>query len=220
MLWFYLDESGIHDRDSNDLNRLIIGGGMTTLEEWQNLSIEWSAVLQSFKIPMFHMAEFEARKKPFDRFNNEQRRDLLNRLLEIALRHIPVFYGVVDEPFGQNHGFRDRYQSIALKLFGEINILSRTEPVTIILARHKNISNKRTDKWQNLWLYDKSFVFGGFADPEHVCALQVADIVAYEFSRHMRVDKPEKERYPLTRLKTAKYGCHLANARFLRYENL
>jgi hypothetical protein len=171
---------------------------------------------------MFHMADFEARKKPFDVFGNEERRALLSQLLDIALSHVPIFYGVVDEPMGHSPEFIARYQSNILKLYQEINIASAgsENKVTIVLAAHRNISCEKMGRWADLWRGSGSFEFGGFGNPESICALQVADIVAYEFSRHMREKKPEKPRYPLTRLKTAMGGCHLANARLLRYEEL
>ena len=45
MLWAYFDESGEHDQ-SGALMRLTIGGGIAPFEEWEALSIRWSALLR------------------------------------------------------------------------------------------------------------------------------------------------------------------------------
>ena len=95
MLWLYLDESGDHDRETGNLVRLAHGGGIARFEAWEALSIEWADTLIRFEVPMFHMADFEARRKPFEGWDNDRRRALLARLMDIALAYIPMFWGVM-----------------------------------------------------------------------------------------------------------------------------
>src|SRR6266851_10529208 len=96
MLWIHLDESGEHDSGSGHLKRLAIAGGIAPFESWEILSLEWSAILEAFYIPMFHMADFESREAtPFKGWSEEKRRLLLSGLLDVAVRHIPFFFGTV-----------------------------------------------------------------------------------------------------------------------------
>jgi hypothetical protein len=72
----------------------------------------------------------------------------------------------------------------------------------MVFARHKSFSAERIGRYFDLWSDgDGRLVFGGVGDPIKVPPLQTADIAAYEFSRWTRDQKPENDRYPLTRLK-------------------
>src|SRR5208283_456685 len=97
MVWIYFDESGEHDRDGT-LRRLTLGCGIAPFEAWQQLSREWRTVLNSYCVPMFHMADFEARIKPFDGWSKNRRENLLNELLDITSRHVHIFCGYHDSP--------------------------------------------------------------------------------------------------------------------------
>ena len=78
------------------------------------------------------------------------------------------------------------------------------EPITVVFAAHREIRAEEIGRFFDLWRDDAPIEFGGFANPETVCPLQLADIVAYEFRCAARPEQPDKMRYPLTRLKTAK----------------
>jgi len=97
MLWMYLDESGSHNSKSGYLEHLVLGGGIADFPAWEALSLDWAATLEAFEIPMFHMADFEARVAPFEGWCNIKRRALLSGLLDITVKHIPFFFGVVDK---------------------------------------------------------------------------------------------------------------------------
>jgi hypothetical protein len=75
--------------------------------------------------------------------------------------------------------------------------------ITVIFATHKDITAEFMGRCFDRWAYGTDFVLGGFANPLKVCALQVADIVAYEFCRATRSKRPAAQRYPLKRLKEA-----------------
>jgi hypothetical protein len=208
MLWMYLDESGEHDRSSGRLKGLALAGGIALFPSWEALSIEWTSILESFGISMFHMADFEARAKPFKEWPEDRRRGLLSGLLDIAVRHVPIFFGTIDQ--SDKPGFRQRYIANLAKMTKEMWIASRhsSEPLTVVIAAHKEIKAELMGWAFDLWSQDSDLRFGGFADPTSVCPLQVADIVAYEFCRAARTEK--RQRYPLTRLKEAKICCLLA----------
>lgn len=206
MTWIYFDESGEHS-PSGMLRRLTLGCGISTFSAWQELTKEWNAVLVDAGIGMFHMADFEARAKPFDAWSEEKRRRVLNGLLDIISRHIPAFCGYSDSAANLPRvgNFRSAYQANVNKAFKETILKLEEfspEPITIVFARHKNIKAEflgHLFDFFSYWAGDK-IKFGGFGDPIDLPPLQVADLVAYEFSRSSREKRPEKERYPLLKL--------------------
>jgi hypothetical protein len=209
MLWMYLDESGDHDRRTGNLIRLALAGGIARFDAWEALSIEWAETLIRFEIPMFHMTDFEARRGPFEGWDNDRRKALMRQLMDIALTYVPVFWGVIGESTqstaGKKH-IRRHYMSNVSKTVKELwfDFESSSEPLTVVFAAHRDIRAEEIGRFFDLWKVDAPIEFGGFAKPETLCPLQLADIVAYEFRCAARPEQPEKMRYPLTRLKTAK----------------
>lgn len=210
MLWMYCDESGEHDQADGHLKSLVLGGGIARFHDWEALSLDWGWTLEAFAIPAFRMADFEARAKPFEGWSEDRRRALLSGLLDIAVKHIPVFFGTIDK--GDKSGFRARYHANLAKTITTLWPFARnsSEPITVVFASHKEISAELMGRAFDFWNRDGILTFGGFADPIRVCALQVADIAAYEFCRAGRSMRPVRMRYPLKRLKERK--CFLLHA--------
>lgn len=218
MAWLYMDDSGEHGPDGA-LLRFTLGGGISTIADWEALSYEWADHLRRFShhgIEWFHMVDFEARAKPFNIIQGDERKALLNGLLDIILRYVPFFFGTTDEPSAEPIWLR--YGGAVIKTQKEISAAGQTgaSPITLVLAKQQGIRAARLREMIDQWMDPSVFDFGGFGEPRKICPLQVADIVAYEFSRAMRLNKPEKERYPLTRLKSARHGCHLLSTKFLK----
>jgi hypothetical protein len=228
MLWLYLDESGEHNADGT-LRRLTFGGGVAPFEAWAALALDWAAILESFNISMFHMTDFERWKPPFDFLlpngerDHEKHNRLLSMLLDTMLKYVPAFWGVVDQPFNEDGGrrFQDHYQSNLAKATKDLWVTSSISgmPITVVFARHNQYSAQRIGRFFDLWkkqIGDSGHLeFGGIGNPETICPLQVADIVAYEFSRATRDKQPETMRYPLRRLKNEARVCSLVYARTL-----
>jgi hypothetical protein len=222
MLWLYMDDSGEHDRETGTLRRLTLAGGVTTYEGWEMFSIEWCAHLERFKdhgISWFKMSDFEARVPPYDKLGKAERQDLLNGLLDIGLKYVPLFFGTTDEPEAMRLDVRHAGHVIKTKSILSEAARAGNGHVRLVLSHQKDIRPSKLIAFVEDW-ETESFRFEGFGDPRTFCPLQLADIVAYEFSRAMRAVKPEKERYPLTRLKTASSGCHLMSVKFLKTMDL
>jgi hypothetical protein len=213
MLWMYLDESGEHDRGDGHQKSLVLGGGIASFSEWEALSLEWAGTLEAFAIPAFHMADFEARARPFEGWAEGRRRALLSGLLDITVKHIPVFFGTIDK--GEKPGFRARYRANLAKMTTTIWPAARNsgERLTVVFAAHQEIRAELMGRAFDFWNRDGILTFGGFADPVRVCPLQVADIVAYELCRAARSVRPAQTRYPLKRLKER--NCFLLHAETL-----
>jgi hypothetical protein len=217
MLWMYLDESGEHARDGS-LVSLVLGGGIASFPSWEALSSEWASILESFEIPMFHMADFEARQKPFDGWGEDRRRSLLSRLLDIAVEYVPLFFGTIDK--SNKPGVRARYRANLAKTIKEMWIGAHNsgEAITVVFSAHRDMPAEFMGRAFDFWNKEGDLTFGGFADPIRACPLQVADIVAYEFCRAARSVRPAKTRYPLERLKAR--HCFLLDAETLGVREL
>jgi hypothetical protein len=83
MLWAYFDESGFHAPQLNGggWRKMTVGGCIADDEAWNQLSVDWSAALSIWGLPVFHMADFENRIAPYDKWTPAQRTDRLNMLL-------------------------------------------------------------------------------------------------------------------------------------------
>jgi hypothetical protein len=212
LLWGYFDESGEHEAASGRLARLTFGGGIAPFEAWEMLSMEWAAMLEEVRVPMFHMADFEARQPPFREWPEGKRRRVLNALLDIAITYVPTFLGYTATPGCGKPALQDAYESNVAKLIKDaaIETFHSQEPMTLVFAKHKQFSATKISRYFDLWNDgDGRLTFGGVADPLVVCPLQVSDIVAYELSREIRQVRPEQMRYPLRRLAKEARSCKL-----------
>jgi hypothetical protein len=208
MTWLYFDESGEHG-PNGWLRRFTLGCPISTFEQWKALDAKWRPILVDAGIDEvgFHMADFEAKAPPYDNWSDEKRKNVLNALLDIASEHVPIFCGFNDlaADLKDVKDLQRAYQKNLIKAFKEI-VLRIDEfvpgPINLVFARHKNISAQRIgmifDHF-SYWLGDRA-KFGGFGEPKALPQLQVADIVAYEFSRTSRQKRPDAERYPLKQL--------------------
>jgi hypothetical protein len=206
MTWIYFDESGEHGPDGR-LRRLTLGCGIAIIDSWQALTHEWNAVLANAGISQFHMADFEARRKPFNEWGDEKRREVLSSLLDIASRHVPAFCGYSGNAadLSGKDAFRKAYGENLIKALKE-TVLQIDDfhlgNINLFFARHKNISAEMIGRhidFFNYWAGGRIRA-AGFGSPSELAALQVADLAAYEFSRTARQVRPENERYPLLTL--------------------
>lgn len=213
MLWGYFDESGEHDRITGNLTRLTVGGALATAEAWAALSMEWAATLRSANISAFHMTDFEGRKKPpYDAWSEPERRRILSALLDIAIRHVPTFIGYTVEPAPDEPALKYTYESNIGKFLKDAarGTFHSQEPLTLVFAAHPEIKAARIGRYFDLWDDgDGRLKFGGVGDPNMLCPLQVADIVAYELHCFSRKEQPEGMRYPLKRLSKEAKSCTL-----------
>ena len=83
MISAYFDESGTHDGSV----AVAFGGYSATPEVWAAFTLEWSEVLVRHGLKYFHMAEYVARAKPFDRFDEQERISLMSSLIGVINRH-------------------------------------------------------------------------------------------------------------------------------------
>jgi hypothetical protein len=231
VLWAYMDESGEHDPDTGLLTRLTVGCAIAANDSWEALEPRWNEVLADAGIAEtgFHMTDFEARQGPYEYWDEPKRRDVLGRLLTIASEHVPVFLGCNGLPQNLGPGrapLRRAYLGNLLKLLTEFDReqsdLLRGEPVTVVLARHNDISPVALAEFFEKFVQRIArhrIVFGGIGNPQELPPLQVADIAAFEFSRTSRQVRREAERYPLLTLAEKAQTFRLMDSTFIYERN-
>ena len=138
----------------------------------------------------------------------------------MASQYVPTFLGYNDLPrdLPSVKDLRGVYRSNLIKFLETVererDYVFKNEDVTVVFAVHKNISaesiGRAFDRLQPT--LGPKVHLGGFASPEQLPPLQVADLIAYEFSRTSREARPEQERYPLRYLASRAQHFTLYNA--------
>jgi hypothetical protein len=206
MLWGFFDESGEHDRQTGELVRLTLGGCWASFEQWEDFVLKWAATLEAAGIHVFHMTDFEADRGEFKGWQErpDDRRRLLNNLLDTIIEFVPEFVGFSELVAGGSGGFKGAYERNLVSMLANASFLDRP---AIVLARHDNYGPAQIAEMVEA--AERAFAFTGFkvrtwtvGSPAEFCPLQAADLVAYEIARYGR----EKElgrpiRYPLRRLR-------------------
>lgn len=88
----YFDASG-----TRGTTMLVVGGYISTVEDWRNFETEWKAVLDKVGAPYFHMKKFTACRKPFDnpKWRREEfRKSFLDKLIGAIARNVD--FGLVN----------------------------------------------------------------------------------------------------------------------------
>ena len=213
----YFDESGTHA--GSDV--VVVAGYVASSSHWIDFSIEWQRALDEFGISYFHMTDFANGAKAYAAWNKEQRRDRLNRLIDIISRHVfsSVAYAIPMKSF--NKIFSARSKSICGGAYGLATACCFTEMGQVA-------SDPGVDGWieyvfesgdkdagtvrkiVNSHLRDPEtnamyrFHSLSYADKHHCQPLQAADMLAYEVYRHlprqMGWRPPTTARYPLQQL--------------------
>jgi hypothetical protein len=79
----YFDESGHPD----DSPRVIVAGCIADIRQWVHFEREWKEILTPLGIEVFHAADFDRRKPPFD-LPDTKASELLERLVGIIVRRV------------------------------------------------------------------------------------------------------------------------------------
>jgi len=211
MIWGYYDESG--EYADGKLVNMTIGSCMAPFENWIAFEREWREALAKEGISAFHMTDFEAWVPPFDfKFTDggrdkEKHNRILNALLDIMLRHVDGFHG-----FGAVAMFDPAVPALSHERLMEDCVCGAIkhavldaadyygQPINLVFGKQRHFSEIMMRKYVDLYDYGdakgciKSFTM---MDPESVCPLQAADILAYEMSKSQR---DRRERYPYRRI--------------------
>jgi hypothetical protein len=89
-LTFYADESGIHDPHGEQPGSEVasIAGYIGTKKQWETWERRWNTALNKFKVPQFHMSEFNRKdQKPDSNYfgwSDKKKKRFLRLLIKIA----------------------------------------------------------------------------------------------------------------------------------------
>ncbi|MFY9656588.1 MAG: hypothetical protein WAK01_08375, partial [Methylocystis sp.] len=126
----------------------------------------------------------------------------------IPIKYVPVYFGYNDIARNMPNAkdFKSAYRRNLMKALKETAGLIGALPdgdINFVLAAHKDIKQIDVASVFDVYNYwcNGRLKFRGFDDPVKLPQLQLADLVAYEFSRTSReANRPDGERYPLRRL--------------------
>jgi hypothetical protein len=208
MLWGFFDESGEHapQNEGGQLIRLTLGGCWASFQQWEAFSLDWAAALDAFDIRVFHMTDFEANQGEFKGWRDrlDDRRRLLNSLLDAIINHVPEFVGFSESTPNGDIDFKRIYESNIVSMLS--NSSFQHQP-SIVVARHNDYGPSKIGElveaaeraFQHMGWSVKTWTVG---DPAEFCPLQAADLIAYEIARHDREKELRRPmRYPLRRLR-------------------
>lgn len=199
MLWWAFDESYQHSAETGHATRVTVGGAVASCSEWLGLESEWQHVLlRRFKIPEFHMTDFESNQGAFSGWKEtpDRRRELLATALGVIERNgLKHFFGVSREVEDTSGHETAAYRLCVDDLIAELaryKSQQLDDQFAIMFARRQGF---RIDLVRQAIEREGKDKFGPIISdrPVNVCALQVADLIAYE-TRCIQRDWPE--RYP------------------------
>lgn len=210
MVWGYYDESGQYE--GGRLVNMVTGGCMAPLENWLGFSGQWECALKREGLISFHMKEFERWNSPFDfklrngERDNEKHRRLLDALLDAIIDNVGGIYG-----FAAQSAYDDPKRAHFLSIEdGTIGAIAHAvneawedygEPVSLVFARQNHM--KESHLREIAEIYDWGEGRGrlksvSVANVEDICALQAADLIAYEMRCALRPRM--HRRYPMNKL--------------------
>jgi Protein of unknown function (DUF3800) len=211
MLQAYFDETGTHDQSE----LVAIVGLISTDEKWQAFDVEWRQLLSNVGIASFHATECNAGRGSFAGLPREIRDDLFKNLTKLVLDHVPAGVEALvlrtdwDALPGLAKHFRDPYHFCFESCMHQVSKWSKKnangEQVELTFANQDKYATRATEvfkgyKTNSMWKDELgSFTFARAKDKP---ALQAADLIAFEFFRHISAagKKPEIALRPSTQL--------------------
>lgn len=211
MLWGFMDETG-HSRDERQrFNGM--AGLVAPLEHWAEFERKWKKTLKEFKIPHFHMKDFESSaltefsrtsKNPFKGWSQIKKAKLFQKLLkhmETAYVY-PLGSSLAMEDFRrltpeQRALFDDPYYmgfvSVLAFVGGFLDKAGAASSVraAIVFSDQVEFKNRALEFFERA-ISDEEFIKRridppSFRDMRDLVPLQAADIVAYEvYKEHER----------------------------------
>jgi hypothetical protein len=190
----YMDESG----SSGDTDFVSIGGLVAAGGAWEMLEYQWREALDEFEITDFHMREYAQSVGQCKKWrgDEEKRREVYDRFIRLIYdAHAMPFGAVVPMAAYRQwskeakRAMRDPY-FICLQYCLDAVVhradyvgLPMDEKILTVFSQNTQFESLAGKYWHAM---RKSYEWGerlgacSFGDPKSICALQAADVVAYE----------------------------------------
>jgi Protein of unknown function (DUF3800) len=203
MMTVYFDDSGTHDQSEIAVAACLI----SDVRRWQSYESEWKSVLDDAGIREagFHMAEFNARKPPFDGWTEQKRDQVIRGLIEIINRYAfagtatavvkkdydALVIGKLREKLGRYH-YTFAVQSCLAFLEEWMDSSDARQPVQYIFDLMGRGKHEIIDLFDDIAGREMAASFGiepggyGFSNKRLVVQLQAADILAWEANKYAK----------------------------------
>lgn len=191
----YLDESGTHEASG----AVAVAGFISNTSKWEAFSLEWKSALDEWQIPAFHMADYESRHGYFESWDDQQRKERLNHLLEIIVRHtfLSIAYVIRKRQFDDI--LSDKAKELCGDAYGLASIACWNNLIPLVKKVDGYIDytmdNGSKGRGVLAWIYGEQCKYPewlnstrvlslSFRDDQIFLPLQAADILAYEMYKH------------------------------------
>ena len=231
----FLDESGTHQGSEI----VVVAGFITNVTQIEELSKQWKTALDSWGIPMFHMADFENRHGCFKPWTPDQRKERLNHLLGLINRHTfnSIAFAVRKRSFDRiftakaKRRVGDAYGLASIGCWHNLALRAKDQRIDgyIGFMMEKGcrgagalLSIYRNESREPDWVANNRIVGLSFDDKRVFLPLQAADILAYEIHKQARRQfggELRPTRYPLKQLAVPEHQWHYATDDELKREN-
>ena len=223
MLFAYLDESGTHAQSPVAM----IGGFVASSELWVGLESDWGAVLDTFEVPFFHASECEAGHGIYQSLSRTLRDLLFSGLAKVIARHKPtaVYTAITRAHFDETRArgvetFESPYHACFEFCLQQIAQWSKDnadgEPIALVFAEQEEYEDQAKalyDLYRKNRRWGKELVSLAHAQPKKLPALQAADLIVYEKTRH----EVERRKNPNAQLRPAIEIMGAANMQAIDY---
>jgi hypothetical protein len=203
MLWAYVDDSNIHDRATGKAVTVGHGGGVAPLENWKSLEDQWKSVLASEGVSVFHMTDFESSNGEFRGWDIDRHQRFLKNLLDVIRQNVTCFvaYSVPRTP---GKTFKQTCTvSLGRMLYycGEQAKEHADGKISLVFAHHPEVKTGRITSFLDRArrAFPEVASYTG-SRPTDCCALQAADLLAYELVRWRGVPDATSARFPIRHL--------------------
>lgn len=198
----YFDDSGTHLQSDVAVAACLI----SDVRRWELFETEWKSILSEAGILEcgFHMADFVARKPPFDAWEESKRDDVIKELVAaigsraldgmvtavIKSDYDRLVTGKLREKLGRHH-YTFAIQS-CLAFIEQWRLLNSQESIDFIFDQMGKGKNEINDLFDDLIEHKLAVQFGieprgwSFRNRKFVVQLQGSDILAWEANKYIR----------------------------------
>lgn len=177
------------------------GGAIATSLQLKNLEREWKQILGKYCVNQpFRMDEFENYRQQFRGWSTEMHQELLNNLLAAIKRNTTAYIGY-SAPSEEKQSFGQRHKELIAKMLHDCSLAAsrfRDGKIEFIFAPQEQSNPIGITECLAQTTPLPQEATGNQPDSPNVSvALQVADLLAYEFVRWKNAPKPDNARYPI-----------------------
>lgn len=208
----YFDEAGHHSSTQS-----VVVAGLAGFEyQWDGFDESWREALDGHGLTAFHMTDFENRKKAFNGWTEDKKRQMLAELMAIIIGRrlvavgtsvaVAMFQRARGEHAGESKFFENPYhmalQQTVQALGHSVGPDFRATAIQVVFADQKEFRARG----QEYYAATAALMFRWYLWPHahYVAAatsprIQAADIVAYELRK--ACDDPPARRWPMRQLR-------------------